>query len=151
MDMQLQLQYAITTDIWSSQTQDSFMSVTLHYINKDLKRKIVVLRIMPYNTQHTADSIKKNISNILKDWELPAPIIFLRDSASNVTKALANSLPCLCHTLQLVIKHGILEEDDVCALCKKCKKVTKKLRSQKGRRLASFHTAKKFPLPNATR
>ena len=69
------LPFAITTDIWSSQARDSYMSLTVHFVTRSFERKMLVLRSLPYNVKlkHTHDSIKENILNVLKDWGLGEP------------------------------------------------------------------------------
>ena len=104
------LPFCPTTDIWSSKARDSFMSVTLHYVTRDFERKMAVIRAIPYNEKRTHDSIRDSIFSILDDWGLGRPVAILRDSAANVTKAFLEwfGIACLCHTLQLVVKHSVL-------------------------------------------
>ena len=44
--------YRVTTDIWSSPSRDSFMSINSHWINNEFQRKLVILRCIRYNTAH---------------------------------------------------------------------------------------------------
>ena len=59
--------FSVTTDLWTSPSKDSFMSFTIHFVNKDFKRKLVVLRCIRYNTSHSAEflagALKGNISS----------------------------------------------------------------------------------------
>lgn len=107
--------YCITTDIWSSAANDSYISVTMHFITKDYQRKMAVLRALPYNESHTSESIRAKILQVVADWGLPKPTAILRDSAANITKAFLDewALSCFCHTLQLVVKHSVMCQSGV--------------------------------------
>lgn len=127
--------YSITTDAWTSSSQESYLSVTIHYISKDLERKMAVLRAVPFNVSHTSEAILEQISSILQDWGLPAPAAAVRDSASNMVKALKdmNGVPCYIHTLQLVIKHSVLKQKQLATTIKKSRAIVKKLRTPLGK------------------
>lgn len=129
------LPFSITTDIWSSQGRDSYMSVTLHFVTRSFERKMLVLRALPYNVSHTADSIKENVLKVLKDWSLGEFAAILRDSAANVVKAFSDMLAvaCVCHTLQLVVKHSVLAQSGVKLMYTRAKAVVKRLRTPKGK------------------
>ena len=50
-----------------------------------------ILRCFPYNSGHSAVSVKAQIKRIISDWNLPPqPVAVVRDGASNVTKALSD-------------------------------------------------------------
>ena len=129
------LPFSITTDIWSSQGKDSYMSVTLHFVTRLFERKMLVLRALLYNVSHTADSIKEHVLMVIKDWGLGEFAAILRDSAANVTKAFLEmlALPCVCHTLQLVVKHSVLAQSGIKIMYKRAKTVVKRLRTPKGK------------------
>ena len=137
------LPFSITTDIWSSQARDSYMSVTLHFVTRLFKRKMLVLRALPYNVSHTGDSIKENVLKVLKDWGLGEFAAILRDSAANVVKAFLDmlALACVCHTLQLVVNHSVLAQSGIKLMYKRAKAVVKRLRTPKGKIFLRQHGA----------
>ena len=129
--------YAITTDIWSSRSLDSYMSVTIHYTD-GYDRKLAILRCFPYNTAHSAASIKAQMKRIISDWNLPPqPVAVVRDGASNVTKALSdmNGVSCFPHTLARVVLHSTLAQSGVKLLKSKSKTLIKRLRTPKGKQI----------------
>ena len=79
--------YSITTDIWSSPSNDSFMSITAHWITRDFKRKLAVLRCFRYNTAHTASNLSSSLKNICTDWGLSNVHVIVRNNASNIVLA----------------------------------------------------------------
>ena len=53
---------SITTDLWTSPSKDSFISLTIHLVNADFRWKMIVLRCIRYNTAHTAQEISKALT-----------------------------------------------------------------------------------------
>ena len=127
--------YSITTDIWSSKGQRSFISYTVHYINVNWQRKIAILRCMPYDSAHTGESIAMVLSEIRKSWCLQNIHCLVRDNAANLVKGsdIANqqSVGCMCHILHLIVKHAVLEQSGVKLMRQRLKKLIKKLRKPK--------------------
>ena len=109
--------YSITTDIWSSPSKVSFMSVTAHWITKDFKRKLAVLRCIRYNTAHTASNLSSSLKNICNDWGLNNVHVMVTDNANNMVLAAKNAgyqtKGCFCHILHLVVHHSVLEQNGV--------------------------------------
>ena len=87
-----QIQSAIsvctTADIWSCMKK-SYMGVTGHWINEDLKRISVALACRRFKGSHTADAIAEKLSTIHADFGLDhRKIIFtVTDNGSNLVKA----------------------------------------------------------------
>ena len=128
------LEFAFTTDAWTSSQQESLLSITVHIVTRDLTRKVAILRTMPANYSHTAEALQEDIKNILIAWGLKEPVVILRDNAANISKALEgmNGVPCFIHTLQLVVKHSILKQKQVANIIKKSRNLVKKLRKPAG-------------------
>lgn len=109
--------YSITTDIWSSPSRDSFMSITAHWITGDFKRKLAILRCIPYNTAHSASNLSSALKNICSDWGVTNVHVIVRDNASNIVlgakTAGYQSIGCFCHILHLVVNHSVLEQSGV--------------------------------------
>ena len=70
----------ITTDIWSSIAQDSYISFTCHYITPEFERQQVCLQAAPFNSQHTGGQIAAMLKSCLYDWNLADNLhVVLRD------------------------------------------------------------------------
>ncbi len=117
--------FALTTDMWTSSANDSYMGVTCHFIDADFAyhNKCLAIRYSPGS--HTAAFIKTMMSDILTEWGLglgSQHVHVVTDSGANVKKAMAmmNNViwrACFGHTLQLVVLGG-LGDKKVCDLPK---------------------------------
>ena len=97
---------SLTTDIWTSEANDSFLSLTLHYLNSDFQPKMVVLDCLPFNEEHTAENILSLIEEKLDPYQLSDKIhCFVRDNAANMVGAFNLSswthTGCFLHILQV--------------------------------------------------
>ena len=98
---------AFTTDIWTdATTRESFISVTCHWINKFWQRRDFVLNCSHFPAKHTACNI-------------------VRDGASNMRAGCdevpVDSVHCLIHLLQLVVKDAVLSQDLPARIVRKCR------------------------------
>ena len=110
----------LTTDIWSSTNcSHSFLSLTAHFIvESNMEKKDVMLCAWRFDESHTGNNISGAILSHVRQWDIEDKIVcVLRDNASNMVAAMnsANlkSLPCLAHSLQLIIKDGVLMQPAV--------------------------------------
>ena len=103
---------SITTDVWSSVAQDSYLSLTCHYITGDLSQhQQVCLHAAPFNDHHTGEHIAAMINKCFHSWNITSKVhVVVRDNGSNFVAGLRDAgipnIPCLAHTLQLVVKDG---------------------------------------------
>jgi len=61
---------ALTTDCWTSRSTDFYISITLHFINDEFKRQLVVLDTFPMCERHTTQNLLSKILPILKAWAI---------------------------------------------------------------------------------
>jgi len=132
------IMYSLTTDMWTSGAYDGYISYTVHYITIDWKRKMVVLRCMPYSTKHTGESISVVLKNITQDWGLRSSIhVVVRDNASNVSlgvrMANLDSLGCYTHILHLINTHVINSQSGVKLMRTRLRNLVKKLKTKNGK------------------
>lgn len=75
-----------TTDIWTSNTMESYITVTIHFFHEnDLKS--YVLTTSPLAQSHTADNLKEVVHQILTKWQIRDKVLCITtDNGSNVTK-----------------------------------------------------------------
>lgn len=97
---------SVTTDIWTSDAHDSYLSLTLHYLNSEFQPKMVVLDCIPFNEEHTAENILRLIEEKLDPYQLSDKIhCFVRDNAANMVGAFNISswshVGCFLHILQV--------------------------------------------------
>ncbi|CAG8438856.1 3368_t:CDS:2 [Scutellospora calospora] len=55
----------ITCDIWSSITKQSYLGVTVHFINSEWQLRYFLLDLLPLTEQHTAVNIQQAIIQVL--------------------------------------------------------------------------------------
>ena len=49
--------FALSSDLWSSQNNDSYQAITLHYIREDFQLRMFVIGTGPFAERYTADAI----------------------------------------------------------------------------------------------
>lgn len=127
MDVQF---VAVTTDMWTSIANTDFMSVSVHFFNEnENKLKHKCLEVKPFSeVSHTAGHLRDFLRNILLEWNISDKVVaVVRDNGADITAAIERSeyeaIPCLAHTLQLVLKDGFLDTLRITNVVKKCKKI----------------------------
>lgn len=123
---------AITTDMWTSIANEDYMAVTAHFYSGEkyaLKMTHRCLEVVPFTEiSHTADNLIAFLSKVLSDWDIVSKVVaVVRDNGPDITAALNRSefeaIPCVAHTLQLVIKDGLINNPKIMNLLKKSKKL----------------------------
>merc|ERR1712121_510372 len=62
---------AITTDAWTSMTQQSYITVTAHVIDEDkCELKLYVLSTAEITQRHTSDNLMEHIDRVLQDYNI---------------------------------------------------------------------------------
>lgn len=109
----------ITTDLWSSRNNDSFMGVTAHFIDEKFELKSVLLEVCLFEGSHTSINLATELNRIVSDWKLQDKILLtISDNASNIKKAIIYDLAwkhygCLAHTINLVAQDGLKSIDNL--------------------------------------
>lgn len=119
---------SLTTDIWSSDSLDSYLSFTAHWINTDWECKECCLHAQPFNERHTGENIVATFTTCMDEWKISQKLhLVLLDSASNFVAGFRNSgilsSSCFAHSLQLAIKDGILVQRSVEVMLSTCRKL----------------------------
>ncbi|XP_036328634.1 zinc finger BED domain-containing protein 6-like [Rhagoletis pomonella] len=122
----LERAYAIclTMDGWTSRAQDSFFSVTAHYVVEEEKRTFLasdLLACSAYAERHTGENITKKMIEIFNEWGIYNKItVVVTDNAANMKAAVRGGgwrhWGCFAHSLNLVAQAGLKEIEPV--LCK---------------------------------
>lgn len=114
---------AATTDIWTSRAKDSYIDITLHWINNSFEMRQVMVDLIYLNADHTADYIKEKLEEVLGEWNLK-PISITADNGSNIVAAInkmdTKRIPCAGHTLQLSVNAGL---SHISSFIEKCRKI----------------------------
>ena len=63
--------YSITTDMWSLGKMESYLAVTVHYVNKEWVLRSHCLQTVFVPKDHTADNLVPVLQGVLESWGLP--------------------------------------------------------------------------------
>ena len=126
--VQVQHGISITTDIWSSDSHDSYLSFTCHWINENWEYKEACLHAQPFNERHTGENIATTFTTCMNEWHVSDKVhLVVRDGGSNFVAGFRNAgipaVSCFAHSLQLVVKDGILAQKGVESLLSCCRKI----------------------------
>jgi len=110
---------SITSDLWSSVRQQSYVGVTAHCLDANMEVQTFVLATKQVVNSHTGENVAEWIESVIADYSISPDQIFavVTDNGTNMVRAcdmLHNRhhwkhIRCSAHTLQLCIK-------DACAL-----------------------------------
>lgn len=99
---------SVTTDIWTSVSNDAYLSFTASYIDGNWKVKTPVLATMFMEERHTQAVITESLGHVADEWQLNDKIVAcVHDGAANIRDAGARNkwsdVHCSVHKLQLCI------------------------------------------------
>ncbi|XP_064463311.1 zinc finger BED domain-containing protein 6-like [Ornithodoros turicata] len=108
----------LTTDGWTSMTNESYIGLTAHFIDENCEVKSYLLDCFSYNERHTAENIASELQKVVTEWDIQNKICAaVSDSAANVTAAIRacgwRHNPCFAHVLNLVVQAGVREISSV--------------------------------------
>jgi len=114
---------SLTIDSWTSNHNESYLAVTVHYIDDSWSLRSYLIDIANMPERHTSDNLQEKLDGIIHGWNLEDKVVVIvHDNAANMIAAVRNmgrvSLSCTAHNLQLSISRG-LEDPDVANLIQK--------------------------------
>ena len=112
-----------TTDMWTSASGDPFMSLTLHFIDKNLRLHRWTLYIAPFPASHTGKNISLGLDAMVEELGLAGPqweLFCLNDNAANVKLGIK-----LSRHLNLASKDAFKNTPGVTSLMKKTRGLAK--------------------------
>lgn len=120
--------YNITTDCWTSVNMDPYISLTIHFINKEWELKSMTLACEKLSTSHTGENLKKYIACSLRMWELKESNIIAAttDCGANILSAInlltCKHVSCFGHVLNTGVSNA-LKRDEFVEILQKCKQL----------------------------
>jgi len=149
----LEQKFSITTDAWTACTNQAYISITLHWIDKNWDMKHILLDFIPICERHTGIVFAENIFNTLKEYNIEKKILAVTtDNAANMITfgqqlkiKLENEcnnvefmhFRCAAHILNLAVQEGIKL---ISELIEKARKFASKIRNS----LSLFEELKKI-------
>ena len=102
--------FSLTTDIWSSRANHSYIGVTIHFIDEEFQLCHHLLETLEFSDSHTGQNIGEQLTSTLQTWSLSEEnlVATTTDNGSNVVLALSVldwlRMPCFSHSLQLAVE-----------------------------------------------
>lgn len=103
---------SLTIDFWTSNSNNSYLGVTCHFIdNWSIHSR--VLEVIEVPESHTSINIVSNLKSVLKIWDIENKVVaFICDNAANMVKAINdmdkfNLVRCTAHSIQLSVNAGL--------------------------------------------
>ena len=79
----------LTTDLWSSRTNQGYIGVTATWIDSNFVLKETLLTIQLLPSPHTAENIKDLLNRVITEWRLTGRVFCITtDNGSNIKKAI---------------------------------------------------------------
>ncbi|XP_019763082.2 E3 SUMO-protein ligase ZBED1 [Dendroctonus ponderosae] len=111
----------LTTNGWAFRKNDSFHTVTAHYIVEETNNTFLssdLLGCISFTERHTAEDIANKLKEVIDDWKLTNKIVaVVSDNAENMKTAMSiggwSHWDCLAHSLNLVSQSGLSEIKEV--------------------------------------
>lgn len=119
---------SLTTDGWTSRANQSYITITCHFIDDDWQMQSYVLQTRILEESHTGANIAEVLCNALDEWEIKIEnTALLTDNAANMGVAATAGgfrvhIGCFAHTLNLACQKG-MGIDDVGIILKKLRRV----------------------------
>lgn len=147
----------LTSDMWTSATTRSYLSLTAHFIDKDWKMQSLVLNFLHFPPPHNGRTVPKVIFDLLREWGIEKKVFSI--TLDNVTyndiaiKNLVSSLNverrlpcggnffhirCCAHVLNLIVQDGYKKVD---AAALKLRDGIKYVDASEGRKLSFVEVA----------
>ena len=120
---------SLTTDIWTSRTAQSYMTITCHFIDELWEMRSLVLETFHFSTDHTAAHIAAELKKVAEEWELSEKVVALvTDNAANIvaaTRIIAwKHVPCFAHILNLIVKEAPKADPAFVSMQKRCRDIS---------------------------
>ena len=102
--------YCFTTDAWTSRAKQSYISLTLHFVTKELEMKSCMLEIDHLPGSHTGQALAERVRSLILDWKLNLNncSMMVTDNGSNMLLASkllgVEHMSCFAHSLHLVVQ-----------------------------------------------
>lgn len=98
---------SFTTDLWTSNQTYSYMSVTMHFIDKNWMLKHFILDFIPFEHNHKGSNIGDQLWEVLRKRGLCNSILtIVSDNASNNDTAIDYIIDLMKKTLNVVLIHN---------------------------------------------
>ena len=118
---------SLTTDTWTSNSTESYITVTEHYVDNEWRMHSGVLMTRAMPEKHTGDNLADKLIECVEEFGISDKVeCCVHDNAANMNcagrKCPWADVGCFAHTLQLCIKPG-LEINSVSKMVSRARKL----------------------------
>ncbi len=109
---------AVTLDGWTSISNNSYVGITVHFIDDDFQFKSGLLSLKYVPHSHSGINLASEKKSVINQWDLEKKVVNATvDGASNVKLAIdfinfMEKLVCVAHKINLVVK-GVLDSKEL--------------------------------------
>lgn len=125
---------AVTTDMWTSDSNKSFLAVTSHYIYNEILHASL-LSSEEFRDRHTGENIAAYLQSVFRQWDIENKVhVIVTDNAKNMKHAVSDILklrhhPCVAHTLNLSVNEALNSNTALSTCIKKCRTIVAHFKS----------------------
>ncbi|XP_058485902.1 E3 SUMO-protein ligase ZBED1-like [Solea solea] len=125
---------SLTSDMWTSTNMDAYLAVTCHFVQDNMKLATLLLGVLPFPQDHTAENIAAAQKSLMVEWGLEGKVqCMVTDAAANMVstakKLAMRHVVCIAHALNLVVKKSLDQTPGLDDLRTKARKVVTYFRS----------------------
>ena len=122
-----------TTDLWTSRSQDSYMSLTIHFIDRFWQLHRLTPFVKPFPENHTGVNISIGLQDMIMQLDLNTgniDLVCVNDNASNMKLGIKltpglDQYFCDIHTLELAVGDTFKKVEGMTNVLKKTKALAK--------------------------
>ncbi|KAJ8895565.1 hypothetical protein PR048_000901 [Dryococelus australis] len=102
----------MTTDNWTSINSESFVAVTVHFVDSESTLSTFLLGCISFNERQPAENLNAQLRSIAEEWGIDNKIVVVvTDNAPNIVSAVKLSswrhVPCFAHTANLTVQSSL--------------------------------------------
>ncbi len=133
--------FSATSDMWSSNTMEPYMSFTVHFIDSDWKLQSRCLQTLYVPEDHTAKILAEGMKE---------QVCLTTDSGANIVKAAHDlawpCISCFGHNLQLAMTNAMKDEPRISRAVGICKRIVFSQSWKRRRDLSKAQLELKLPV-----
>ncbi|KAK3095201.1 hypothetical protein FSP39_011428 [Pinctada imbricata] len=132
--LKAQTAVSFTSDHWTSLATEGYITMTVHFVDKDWNFQNAVLATKKVTDCHTGENTAHEIRSIASEFGLSDEQVagIVTDNASNMVSCVEHlnwpHIRCFAHTLQLSIRKGFDTVDSISRTIAACKKLVNHFR-----------------------
>jgi hypothetical protein len=147
---------SITTNGWSSNSNQSFMGVTVHFVDQNFVFKSYQIALKFTPESHTSEYLKRELEEVFFKYGIQTKVFSGSSDTANNIKHTLNDLmpqliyvPCFCHVLNLIVKDVVFDDvSSVSNLLSKCRRLVGAFRHSNvlSEKLKSYQSKNNLPV-----